>query len=200
MSHNFEELKDRKVGTEAQGTYLEKLKNGFFDKYMSGNGLDVGFAGYEEGCEPILPTAIGIDIDYPDYDGINLPFDDFSQDYVFSSHCLEHIEDYKTVIREWFRVLKIGGFLIISVPHQFLYEKKKDLPSKWNLDHKRFYTPSSLLREIDESLEPNSYRIRSLRDNDDKFDYSIPPEKHSGGRYEIELVVEKTEKPNWEIL
>jgi SAM-dependent methyltransferase len=189
----------RLVGEESRKTYFEKLQNGFFIKYMNGNGLDIGYAGYLQGVESILPNSVGIDLNYPGYDGLTLPFADNSKDYIYSSHCLEHIADYKTVIKDWFRVVKTGGYIVTVVPHQFLYEKKASLPSRWNGDHKRFYTPASLLQEFEQSLEPNSYRVRFLEDGDKGFDYSIVPEKHSCGQYEITLVIEKINKPTWEL-
>lgn len=186
-------------GPETEQSHTNRWADGWYDRFMEGNGLDIGYRGSVKDAEPVLDTAIGVDLDYPGYDGKTLPFPDESQDYVFSSHCLEHILDYKSIIRDWFRVLKVRGNLIITVPHQFLYEKKRDVPSLWNRDHKRFYTPATLLNEIEISLEPNSYRIIHLRDNDDNFDYSIPPGKHSGGCYEIELVVNKIIKPSWDV-
>lgn len=190
----------RKVGTESQRSYELYDRNGFFIKYMSGfNGLDIGYAGYTSGCRPILPTAIGIDKDYPGYNGLRLPFEDNSQDYVYSSHCLEHITDYFSTIREWHRVTRVGGYIVIIVPHKFLYEKKQSLPSRWNEDHKRFYTPGSLLQEVERALQPNSYRIRYLEDGDRDFNYNLPPETHSAGQYEITLVIEKINIPDWNI-
>src|SRR5205807_87939 len=100
-----------------------------------------------------------VDLNYPNYDGVNLPFPDHSVDTVYASHVLEHVPDYVPVIRDWHRVLKKGGFVICTVPHQHLYEKKRNLPSRWNADHKRFYTPASLLREFEEALAPNTYRV-----------------------------------------
>jgi SAM-dependent methyltransferase len=189
----------RNVGTESQRTYQNKLDSGFFDKYMSGVGLDIGYAGYVEGSLAILDTATGIDLGYPGYDGVNLPFTSESQDYVYSSHCLEHILHYKDSLYEWFRVLKIGGCLIITVPHQYLYEKKLNLPSVWNEGHLRFYTPSSLLKEIEESLQPNSYRVRLLEDGDFQFNYNVIPPAHSEGQYEITLVIQRIKTPEWEM-
>lgn len=180
----------RKVGGESQRTYENKLSNGFFSKYMSGHGLDVGGRGYIE-AESILETATMVDLDYPGYDGKILPFPDNSQDYIYSSHCLEHIQDYKTSIKEWHRVTKIGGHIITIVPHRDLYEKKLELPSYWNLDHKRFYTPASLLKEFEDSLPINSFRVRHMRDNDNINDYDLLVIYHSSGPYEIELVIEK---------
>lgn len=181
----------RRVGEESSKTWQAKMDNGFFNKYMSGKGLEIGYKGYLEGIVPILDTATGVDLDYPGYDGKTLPFPDQSQDYVYSSHCLEHINDHWVSIREWFRVTKIGGHIVIVVPHQWLYEKKEALPSRWNEDHKRFYTAASLLYEVEYSVPASSYRVRLCRDNDEGFDYSIPDDKHSGGCYEIELVLER---------
>lgn len=188
---------NRKVGTESSQSYKQKLSSGFFGKYMSGNGLDIGFAGYTPDVLPILDTAIGVDTNFPGYDGKTLPFPDLSQSYVYSSHCLEHISDYVNAIQDWYRVTKIGGHIITVVPHQFLYEKKLNLPSKWNEDHKRFYTPASLLAEFEKALEPNSYRVRLLEDGDDRFNYTLGPSQHSGGQYELTLVIEKIAKPDW---
>lgn len=193
------DLLTRRVGEEAIKTHKKRLYSGFYKDFMSGVGLDIGYAGYLTGIVPVLPDTIGVGLDYPNYDGLTLPFDDGSQDYVFSSHVLEHISDYKQVIRDWFRVVKPGGHIVIIVPHQFLYEKKKNLPSKWNEDHKRFYTPGSLLKEIEETLDPNTYRVVHLRDNDDGHNYEIPPEVHSNWCYEIECVIKKINKPSWEL-
>ena len=185
---------------EAGRTFRRKLENGFFATYLAGEVIvDLGYRGYERKPFPILPHAIGVDLDYPGYDGNRLPFQDASVDTVYSSHTLEHIADYQAAIRDWHRVLKPGGFIVCIVPHQFLYEKKTGLPSFWNPDHKRFYTPASLLCEFEQALEPNSYRIRHLCDWDEYYDYEIGPEIHPNGCYEIELALQKIETPGWHL-
>jgi ADP-heptose:LPS heptosyltransferase/SAM-dependent methyltransferase len=190
----------RRVGAEARKTYADKLRDGFIEKYLSGAAiLDIGYKGYEADVVPIVPQAIGIDLGYPGYDGRTLPVADNSQDAVFSSHCLEHVEDARSAIREWFRVLNTDGFLIIIVPHQYLYERSISPPSIWNRDHRRFYTTATLLIEIEDALEPNTYRVRHLADNDLGYDYSMPPDHHPGGCYEIELVIQKIAQPSWRI-
>jgi SAM-dependent methyltransferase len=191
---------DWPVKGEPAKSFLVKLTNGFFERYMSGPVvLDIGYKGGNEEAVPILPHAIGIDLDYPGYDGVHLPFADGSVDTVFASHIFEHVVDYRTVIAEWFRTLRRGGFIVCMVPHQYLYEKKRSLPSRWNGDHKRFYTPARLLREFEESLPLNHYRLRHLRDNDMGYSYDIGPERHAAGCYEIELVIEKIEPPAWDL-
>lgn len=191
---------DRPVGFESRKTYADKIRSGFFDTYLSGAAiLEVGYKGYIGGTLPIVPQAIGVDLDYPGYDGVRLPFADESVDAVYSSHCFEHIADYRSVLREWYRLIKVGGYLVIVVPHQYLFEKRRSLPSPSNLDHKRYYTPEALLREIGESLVENSYRIRHLAENDAGFNYGSLPQDPSHGCYEIELVVEKITKPFWNL-
>ena len=56
-----------------------------------------------------------------------------SMDYVFSSHCLEHIENDWQALREWWRVLKSGGYLVLYLPHRDVY------PLTNNPDHKHRY-------------------------------------------------------------
>lgn len=192
-------MQERRLGPEAAASNEYRILTGFYNQYCQGKGLDIGYRGSVKDADPVLPNAVGIDLDYPGYNGLHLPFDDETQDYVWASHILEHVVNWQKTLQEWYRVLKVGGYMIICVPHKALYEKKSRPPSKWNGDHKRFYTPGSLLLEVEAALPMNKYRIRSLRDNDRDFDYTIPVDKHSGGCYEIELVVQKIEGPTWDL-
>lgn len=173
---------------EPHKSHQRRLDSGFYQRYLSGKAiLDIGGG---DGVS-LIPNAITVDLDYPDYDGVFLPFAANSQDAVFSSHCLEHVDDSIATIKEWFRVIKQGGYLILVVPHQYLYERKIVLPSRWNQEHQRFYTPASLLKELESALAMNTYRIRSLSDNDENFNYDVSEYQHATGCYEIELVIEK---------
>lgn len=186
---------------ESARSFERRFRTGLFSNYMSGDViLDIGYRGQWPDAVPILPHAIGVDLGFPGYDGKRLPFPDESVDTVFSSHMLEHSHDPQTVIRDWYRVLKFGGFIVMAVPHQYLYERKRWLPSVMNADHKRFYTPASLCREFEDALEPNSYRVRHLCDNDQGYNYDIGPPQTPTGAYEIECVIEKRRKPAWEFL
>jgi SAM-dependent methyltransferase len=183
-------------GPEAAKSRERRMAEGFFARYLSGDAiLDIGYRGGNEDSVPITEKAIGVELDYPGYDGTTLPFPSESQDAVFASHCLEHIEEYRSSIAEWYRVLRIGGYLIIAVPHKYLYERKAAPPSRFNLDHKRFYTPQTLISELEEALPLEGYRVRLLREIDDGFDYSISPEQEPRGCYEIECVVQKIAIP-----
>lgn len=64
---------------------------------------------------------------------------DDSVDFVHSSHCLEHLKDPYEGLRNWFRILRPGGHLIITVPDEDLYEQGI-FPSTFNCDHKWTFT------------------------------------------------------------
>jgi SAM-dependent methyltransferase len=188
----------RLVGVEARKSYAAKVHSGFWQRFITGPAvLDVGFKGHTNDALPIVEGAIGVDIDYPGYDGRVLPFPTGSQDAVFSSHCLEHIADHITAIQEWHRVTKVGGHIITVVPNALLYERRRRPPSRWNPTHLRVYTCTTLLGDFEAAMAPNCYRVRHLAENDMEYDYSLPPDQHPYGCYEIELVIQKISPPNW---
>jgi len=190
----------RPVGREVRKSHLFRIHSGFYEKYCNGTGMELGHQGYAKTTlKTIHEGAYPLGLEASNYDGIHIPIKDNKLDFLFSSHVLEHIMDYKSVLKEWHRSVKIGGYVVIIVPHMYLYEKKKDLPSRYNSDHKRFYTPSSLLAEVEEALVPNSYRVVHCRDWDVLYDYTIPPEVHAVGSHEIELVIKKIRTPDWSI-
>ena len=87
--------------------------------------MDIGFGG-----DSIVPNATGWDFEHGDAQylkGLN----DEQFDFVYSSHTLEHMQDPAVALKNWYRVLKKGGYLIIYIPHRDLYESKKTLPSKF---------------------------------------------------------------------
>jgi SAM-dependent methyltransferase len=179
-------LDPRHIGPETTKSFQKKVDSGFFDRYFGPAALEIGYDG-DVGASTIFPYVIGIDKDYPGYDGIHLPFADHSQDTVYASHVYEHIWEWKEALQEWYRVLKIGGHLIICVPHVWLYEKKPDLPSRYNTDHKRFYAPHNLLEEIWQALPHLGYRVRHMCDNDDGWDDGWRPKEIPEPVDELEL-------------
>ena len=77
--------------------------------------------GYDIGCmkkEWAFPEAIPIDITFNDgFDAQHLPFSNV--DYIFSSHCLEHITNWVDVLEYWYNILKTGGVLFLYLPHYY---------------------------------------------------------------------------------
>jgi SAM-dependent methyltransferase len=50
-------------------------------------------------------------------DGTDLPFENGKWDFVVSSHCLEHNWDTIAALKEWLRVVKVGGYVFTIFPH-----------------------------------------------------------------------------------
>lgn len=189
--------RERHVGPAFGRCYERRIDDGFMAKYFSGEHvLDIGYQGGDPDALPIVEWAIGIGLDYPGYDGTHMPFADRSQDTILASHVLEHILNYREALTEWYRLLKVGGYLVLLLPHRYLFERRPDIPSLRS-DHCRFYTSTSLLAELDESLPINGFRIRHLRESDEGYNYHDPFSAGPYGNYEIELVVEKIERPDY---
>lgn len=73
--------------------------------------------GYDIGCgrvEWALPGAIAIDLNFNDHDAFNLPL--VGVDYIFSSHCLEHIKDWVAALEYWHDILRLGGTMFLYLP------------------------------------------------------------------------------------
>jgi len=75
--------------------------------------------GYDIGCmkkEWAYPGAIPVDKVFDDeWDAFNLP--ESNVDYIFSSHCLEHIPNWVEALSYWTSMLKVGGILFLYLPH-----------------------------------------------------------------------------------
>ena len=130
--------------------------------YLRGKGLDLGC-----GAEKVLETehCIGID-NNKDLALFNIPakfdikadvekldmFADGKMDWVFSSHALEHFpyEQVPAILREWFRVVRVGGHIALYLPDMDQYPKCIDplagilVPEphvntdhKWNVSYER---------------------------------------------------------------
>jgi SAM-dependent methyltransferase len=79
-----------------------------------------------------------------------------SVDFVHSSHCLEHLIDPFEGLRNWLRVLKPDGHLIVTVPDEDMYEQGI-FPSTFNADHKWTFTVWK-----EQSWSPKSINVMDL--------------------------------------
>ena len=76
--------------------------------------------GFDIGCnreEWSFPGSIPVDPELGDgYDAMNLPATPIDPDYIFSSHCLEHIDGWYEVLEYWYDRLTESGTLFLYLP------------------------------------------------------------------------------------
>ena len=87
-------------------------------------------------------------------DAHNLPFENETFDCVSCRDVIEHVQDEQVVMKELNRVLKVGGYLIISTPN--VYNAPFD-----NRIHVRGYTPHSFLKE----MVDHGFKVANKRGN-----------------------------------
>lgn len=114
----------------------------FHSRYFVGNGIDIGggpdpLGGYI-GIFPLMLSCRRWDREDGDAQYMTGVEDD-TYDFVHSSHCLEHMVDPLIALKNWLRILKPGGHLIITVPDEDMYERG-EWPSARNPDHKHSFT------------------------------------------------------------
>ena len=161
--------------------------------FFSGRGIDIG-------CDrdPITPDAITHDKIYG-FDASDLSrYPNECFDFVYSSHCLEHLVDPTLAVKEWWRVVKKGGHLIIVVPHFALYEKKV-LPSRFNSDHKWGFTLKELSKNIFSGKLIQDFQLMRLQTNDTGFNYNDKrvDQTTRGAQAEIEVILKKVRDTFW---
>lgn len=104
-------------------------------KVLAGHGIDIGC-----GPDPVRSDARRFDIENGDANRIT----DFVKeqfDYVYASHCLEHMDDPRATVLDWWKLVKPGGHLFIAVPDEDLYEQGV-FPSQFAPQHKATFTIS----------------------------------------------------------
>ncbi|HXZ15596.1 MAG TPA: hypothetical protein VEH77_06440 [Roseiarcus sp.] len=116
---------------------------------------------------------------------------------ILAHNALQFLTETRQFLGLCFSKLALGGFLIISVPHQFMYERKLRLPSRRNRLHRRFYTASTLLADVEEAIDPCEFRIRYLGECDAGFPYRAELAASPDGGQDILLAIEKIARPPW---
>ncbi len=100
---------------------------------LRGEGIDIGC-----GADPVLPGVMPFDLAQGDANEI-LRHVDRQFDFVYASHCLEHMRDPRAAIAQWWQLVRPGGALFVIVPDEDLYEQGF-WPSRFNRDHKWTFT------------------------------------------------------------
>lgn len=123
----------------------------FENKYLRGRVIDIG-----SGTDPIVSHAEPFDIVDGDAQEIASLRPHGAYDAVCSSHCLEHMRDVPKALNQWWQLVREGGYMILVVPDEDLYEQG-GWPSLFNTDHKATFRIGS-----HSSWSPTSYNIVEL--------------------------------------
>lgn len=176
----------------------------FLRRYFVGDGIDVGgrpdpLVLYKE-FFPLMRSVKTWDLEDGDAQFLKGVAEN-SLDFVHSSHCLEHLVDPIQAVRNWLRVVREGGYLVITVPDEDLYEQGV-FPSTFNRDHKWTFTIYKqkswsdrslsffdLARELGPTAEVVKLEQLSANYRFDlpRFDQTLTPVAECG----IELIVRK---------
>lgn len=131
----------------------------FAVEVCKGTGFDVG-AGRSEWK---LPGSIAIDPVIDDrFDALHFP--DVIPNYIFSSHCLEHTEDYVEVLNYWTEKLADNGIIFLYLP-----DFSQSYWRPWNnRKHKHAFTVEILRQYF---IDSGRYRniFHSRRDLNNSF-------------------------------
>jgi len=142
-------------------------------EYTNGRGLDLGcgqfkafphFIGVDNGHHWGMK---GVDVHVDTCEDLSL-FATQSMDFVFSSHLLEHIVNYKSALKEWLRVIKPNGYLILYLPHKSFYPNIGEMGA--NPDHKHDFLPQDI---VDAMKNIGSWDLieNQERNNDNEYSF-----------------------------
>lgn len=102
-------------------------------KFCKGHGYDIGY-GKDEWK---FPGSNGIDLK-DGTDALSLPED--IVDYIYSSHCLEHLPNWIEALDHWISRIKSGGILFLYLP-----DFSQEYWRPWNnRKHKQIMNPDQI--------------------------------------------------------
>lgn len=142
--------------------------------YLRGRGLDIGAGDFR-----VLPHATTVDnLHHHHMFGFQARPDIISNadnletvasqcmDFVFSSHTLEHMVDVRATLKEWWRVLKQGGHLVLYLPHKEYYPNIGQPGS--NPDHKHDFLPQDVIDQM-----PDGWDLLERQERNGGMEYSF---------------------------
>jgi len=168
----------------SKGYEVRKIRNRIAG-YLHGTVLDFGC-----GDEKVFDGAIGIDLygkaanlrlDLSNPENVRL-FGDEVADVVFSSHFLEDIYDYKGMLRQFWRVLKQNGYLILYLPHKDLYPNIGQPGA--NPNHKHDFLPEDIVSALDEFANYDLIRCETHSEADE-YSFEIIAQKLNGPKLNL---------------
>lgn len=154
--------------------------------YLRGRGLDIGAGDFK-----VLPHVISVDNMHHAAFGFTIKpdvvaeadkldmFASASMDFIYSSHTLEHVEDMPATLREWWRVIKPNGLLVLYLPHADFYPNMGQPGA--NPDHKRDFRPQDVVAAM-----PDGFDILEHQERNEGMEYSfLLVFKKVGGRVRL---------------
>ncbi len=146
--------------------------------YLKGRGVDLGAGDFK-----VLPHVISVDNQHHAQFGFSIKpdvkvdtcedmsiFSSQSMDFVYSSHLLEHIQNYEKALTEWWRLVKVGGYLILYLPHADFYPKKGTYGA--NPDHKHDFLPEDIIKAMS-NVQGMPYDLLECQERSDGDEYSM---------------------------
>lgn len=164
--------------------------------YTRGRGLDVGcgpvkafdhFIGVDNGHHEMFGQRIKPDIRVDTAEKLDV-FASGSMDFVYSSHLLEHIPfaAVPKTLREWWRVLKHGGYLVLYVPDEDEYPKCRE-PERGIEEFERGCNP-------DHKWNVNRDRVIEVMRQVGSWDLVDFQKRNGGNEYSLFFVFKKVGK------
>lgn len=145
--------------------------------YTRGRGLDLGcgpnkgfphFIGVDNGIDTqLFGVQMKPDIQVDTCERLPM-FGSAAFDFVYSSHLLEHIKDHKSALKEWWRLIKPSGYLVLYLPHKEFYPNIGTKGS--NPDHKHDFLPQDI---IDAMLDIGGWDLVRNEDRNEGMEYSF---------------------------
>lgn len=178
----------------------------FIRKYFVGNGMDIGgkpdpLSLYQH-FFPLMTSVRIWDLEDGDAQFMS-GVSDNELDFISSSHTLEHLHDPAEALKNWLRIVKAGGFIVILIPDEDLFEQGQ-FPSSFNKDHKWTFTifketswsarsinVLDLVRDLGATsrVEKIELLTASYRFDLPRYDQTMTPV----GEAAIEIVIRKTD-------
>jgi predicted SAM-dependent methyltransferase len=168
---------------ETTKAYPRRAKRGYL-RLLTGCGIDIG-----AGDDPLVVDGFAAeryDVEQGDAQYMAEELSN-SYDFVYSSHCLEHMRDVHLALFHWVRILRPGGTLCVVVPDYELYEHEH-WPSRYNAEHlqsfsltkSRYQVGRSNHHHIPSHIVPilHSLGIQNLciELEDDNYEYNMATE------------------------
>lgn len=144
MSYNFKPDSEGKLirkKVKAKGLKVVDVGCGDLKTWPHAIGVDIipkGERVVQIRGDALSSADIAADVSQP------LPFPDDSVDVVVARHILEHMMDPIAAVRNWVKIIKPGGRLVISVPNEHLIQC---IPM--NPEHVHAWTPESMRTFMD---------------------------------------------------